>query len=220
MHVSSLFVLIISISILLCAADRDDCDYWKCDGYKSTTEFDEYKNCSLNSTLWRKGELYECKYCLIADGGECWCATKGDCEETSLLLFGIAMMVLSTLCVAIVWYQYLKKRRELNKFKELLVQQEKRRKKRNNKRKKRRRNHSRSKSPSPFLYSKTNTSYEDIGEDDDDQSRSSIEDIHSISSIIDENIITIQDEIDQIDKYNIKCICVWGVTVICILAFF
>ena len=219
-------IILCNILILSCIADEDDCTYWKCKDYKSTTDFNEYRNCSLNSSYWMNGDIYNCKYCQIVDGGVCWCSSKHDCEETSLLIFGVAMMILSLLCTAIIWYKYIAKYRQMMRAKTLLLQKEKRR----NRNKKRRSKSKQSKSMISQHHSRTQTGDGSIddGEEDGEYSSNhdtfssdpySSEDIQDVSNVVHTNFITIQSEINDVGRYNIKCFCVWTVTIICCIVF-
>ena len=181
----------------VCVADEDDCKYWKCDGFRSDTDLDEYTNCSLSDAYWSNEDIFSCKYCEIHDVGVCWCSSKEECQETDVLIFGVAMMALSVLCAAIVWYKYVEKGRHSEMTQKALIKE------------KRKRNHRRS-SPSTTEDTEGRLSSDCYSADH----------LQGVGHRINQNVLSMQQELDSVDrKYNFRCFCVWIVTVICAIAF-
>ena len=194
--------LILFFLIKLCHADKDECQMWKCDGHKSSTSFNDYKNCSLSNPNW--ANTYQCTYCEIMDNGVCWCTSKGECKITDRLYFGLAMMALSALCTAIIWFKYCKKYKKMKKVKKLLIQHEEQADKL-----------SRFKSPKTITKNEEGSEY-----NYDNYSSSDSEDMHiKTSSELQESLIEMKEEMGTVNKCTPMCFCIWITTFVCAAIF-
>merc|ERR1712048_383633 len=188
-------VPIITAMLGLCSADKDDCTMWKCDNHKSTTSSDDYHNCTQHNPYW--SETYECTYCEIINNGICWCTSEPQCTRTDHIYFGIAMMAMSTLCIAIIWFKHCKQYKKMKNVKQRLLQQKERESK---------------------IYrcksSKTSSiNTEGVKFDSDYSSSSDSEDIaHKTMSELRSTLGVMEKGMDEVSGCGCNCFCIWLMT--------
>ena len=215
--------LFLLFAMLLCVADVDDCKYWTCHDHQSNTDFAEYRNCSLTDPNWDHGDIFGCTFCEIHDVGVCWCASEAECRATTMLIMGCACLVLSVLCGAIVWYQYLHTLRRFKATERQLLQQQAKRRRRSSKRS-RKCQRAASVTSSTFLsFAEGNVQSEDADIEGTSSRKMSPRNSETLSSVdlraMNGNLLSMQHHLNAIKTCNARCVAVWTVTAICAAVF-